>query len=182
MEVLFAIVILSVGVMGLATMIPYATKNDYRTRMDTTATFVALRQLEQILAQPITVASFTDGSDNPALNVPVLINVTDIDTTDAVGTGAPLDANGDINFTVAVGLLPAGYSRIYNVAPTVGNTVRVNVGGYEVRWNIYQNANRIKTIVVAAVTQGVANALANGTALPPGADSRPANVRAVQMR
>ncbi len=85
MEVLFAIGILSVGVMGLAVMVPFATENDYRSRVDTTATFVALRQLEQILAQPPGVVSFTDGSDNPGLNAPVLVNVTDLDTT---GLGA----------------------------------------------------------------------------------------------
>ncbi len=175
MEVLFAIVILSVGVMGLAAVVPFATENDYRSRVDTTATFVALRQLEQILAQPPGVVSFTDGSDNPGMNVPIVVNVTDLNTADLVGSGAPLDANGNIDFTVALGLIAPGYARIYGVAPTPVNpnsNVRVNMGRYDVRWNIYQNASGIKTIIVAAQL----------SPLPAGANFLPANLRAVQMR
>lgn len=175
MEVLFAIVILSVGVMGLAMVVPFATQNDYRTRVDTTATFVALRQLEQILAQPPGVVSFTDGSDNPGLNAPIVVNVTDLNTADLVGSGAPLDADGNIDFTVAQGVVAPGYARIYGVAPTPVNpngNVRVNIGRYDVRWNIYQNANGIKTVTVAAQL----------SPLPAGANFLPANVRAVQMR
>ncbi len=175
MEVLFAVGILSVGVMGLAIMVPFATENDYRTRVDTTATFVALRQLEQILAQPPGVVSFTDGSDNPGLNAPILVNVTDLNTADLVGSGAPLDANGNINFAVAPGVVAPGYARIYGIAATPVNpnsNVRVNTGRFDVRWNIYQNANGIKTVIVAAQL----------TPLPAGANFLPANVRAVQMR
>lgn len=175
MEVLFAIVILSVGVMGLAMVVPFATQNDYRTRVDTTATFVALRQLEQILAQPPGVVTFTDGSDNPGLNAPIVVNVTDLNTADLVGSGAPLDADGNIDFTVAQGVVAPGYARIYGVAPTPVNpngNVRVNIGRYDVRWNIYQNANGIKTVTVAAQL----------SPLPAGANFLPANVRAVQMR
>lgn len=175
MEVLFAIVILSVGVMGLAAVVPFATENDYRSRVDTTATFVAMRQMEQILAQPSGVVSFTDGSDNPGVNVPIVVNVTDLNTADLVGSGAPLDANGNIDFTVALGLIAPGYARIYGVAPTPVNpdsNVRVNMGRYDVRWNIYQNASGIKTIIVAAQL----------SPLPAGANFLPANLRAVQMR
>ena len=176
MEVLFAIGILSVGVMGLAVMVPFATENDYRSRVDTTATFVALRQLEQILAQPPGVVSFTDGSDNPGLNAPVLVNVTDLDTTDLVRSGAPLDpATGNIDFTIPPPP-PLGtpvYYRTYTIVdPIGGNNVRVNTGTFDVRWNIYQNANGIKTVIVAAQL----------TPLPAGANFLPANVRAVQMR
>ena len=175
MEVLFAVGILSVGVMGLAIMVPFATENDYRSRVDTTATFVALRQLEQILAQPPGVVSFTDGSDNPGVNAPILVNVTDLNTADLVGSGAPLDANGNINFAVAPGVVAPGYARIYGIAATPVNpnsNVRVNIGRFDVRWNIYQNANGIKTVIVAAQL----------TPLPAGANFLPANVRAVQMR
>lgn len=175
MEVLFAIVILSVGVMGLAAVVPFATENDYRSRVDTTATFVAMRQMEQILAQPSGVVSFTDGSDNPGMNVPIVVNVTDLNTADLVGSGAPLDANGNIDFTVALGLIAPGYAGIYGVAPTPVNpdsNVRVNMGRYDVRWNIYQNASGIKTIIVAAQL----------SPLPAGANFLPANLRAVQMR
>lgn len=176
-EVLIGTIILGVGIMSLAMLVPYATENDYRSRVDTTATFVAVRQMEQILAQPISLnlTTFTDGSDDPALNAPVVVNLTDLTLGDAVGTGAPLDANGDIDFTVAPGAVPPGYARIYNVAPSgLPNNIRVNIGRYDVRWNIYQNANGIKTIIVAAQRAPLPNTV--------GTNFRPANMRAVQMR
>ena len=179
MEVLFAIVILSVGVMGLAAVVPFATENDYRSRVDTTATFVALWQLEQILAQPSGVTSFIDAADSTGAvtnvgGAPPGVYPIDAVTNDAFGTGAPL-LNGNIDFTVAPGLILPGYARIYTVAPTPVNpngNVRVNIGRYDVRWNIYQNVNGIKTVIVAA----------QRFPLPAGANFLPANVRAVRMR
>ena len=164
-ETMIAIVILAVGVMSLATLIPYATRNDYRSRIDTTATFVAMRQLEQMLAQPYKVTSFTseeDGNGNT-----VAINVS---------CGAPGCAAGA---TVIGGLIsfagaaPAGYGRTYAIpASGVAGAPKINEGTYDVRWNVSQNANGIRTILIAA--RPVGN--------HPGATTLPANLRAVKMK
>ena len=173
-EVLLAIGVLTVGVMGLVVLVPFASENNYRTRIDTTATFVAMRQLEQMLAQPMNVASFVDASDDTNLNPPGTVSL-------AAG-GAQLDPNGNINFTQPVAAVLPGYRRIYRIAQAGGDeNVRVNIGAYDVRWRITE-ASGVKTIVVAAMPQAVATAIANGTPLPPGASSLPANVRAVKMK
>ena len=51
-EAVVAIAMLGMGILSLVSLIPFAIKDDYRTRIDTTATFVAMREMEQILANP----------------------------------------------------------------------------------------------------------------------------------
>ncbi|MBI1955315.1 MAG: hypothetical protein HYS38_02875 [Acidobacteria bacterium] len=162
---MIAIVILAVGVMSLATLMPYATRNDYRSRMDTTATFIAARQLEQMLAQPYNVTNFTseeDGDGNTA-NITVSCGAPGCDAgTTVVG--------GLISFT---GAAPAGYGRIYTIpASGVVGAPKINGGTYDVRWHVSQNANGVRTILIAARPQGN----------QPGATTLPANLRAVKMK
>src|SRR3972149_76249 len=103
-ETMIAIVILAAGIMSLVTLIPFATENDYRSRMDTTATFLAMQQLEKILAQPFVSASFTDDGG-------VTVNLT--------AGGRPL-VGGNIDFS---GTSPAGYSRTVTITSSGGRTV-----------------------------------------------------------
>ena len=164
-ETLIAIALLSVGVITLAALIPYSGKNDYRSRIDTTATFVATRELEQMLAQPFTAASFTDAPDDAATPATATVNL-------APG-GATLTAAGTIDFTQAQASVGAGYYRTYVIRPTaVANSVGVNSDSYDVRWKISLNANGVRTIVIAA----------RQLALKSGATNLPANLRAVQMK
>src|SRR3970040_1139522 len=109
-ETMLAIGVLSIGVMGLATLIPYATRNDYRSRIDTTATFVSLRELEQMTPQPFQlVTGFTDARDGPGTSVRVSLSCSNwvsatappLPPTPPCSFGALLDANGNINFTQA---------------------------------------------------------------------------------
>jgi len=164
LEVLMAIGVLTVGVISLAMLIPFATRNDYRSRIDTTATFIAMRHLEQMMAQSYSSASFLDAVDNPAVNPSQNISLT--------AGGAQLDASGNIDFTQPQAALPAGYWRLYTIAPGAGGGTKVNAGTYEIRWNVAVNANGVKTFVVAVMT----------TSPLPGTTPVPANVRAVQMR
>ena len=173
-ETMIAIVILAVGVMSLATLIPYATRNDYRSRMDTTATFIATRQLEQMLAQPYNIPgnayiSEEDGDGNTA-------SIT-------VSCGAPgCDAGatvigGLICFafppTVACPAPPAGYRRVYTIpASVVAGAPKINYGTYDVRWHVSQNANGVRTILIAVRPEGN----------HPGAITIPVNLRAVKMK
>ena len=164
-ETMIAIVILAVGVMSLATLMPYATQNDYRSRMDTTATFIAARQLEQMLAQPYIVTNFTSAADGAGNTANIIVSC-----------GAPGCAAGA---TVVGGLIsfagaaPNGYGRIYTIpASGVAGSPKVNGGTYDVRWNVSQNASGVRTILIAARPQGN----------QPGTTSLPANLRAVKMK
>ena len=170
-ETLMAIAILSVGIMSLATLIPIATQNDYRSRMDTTATFVAMRQLEQMLAQPYNIPgnayiSEEDGDGNTE-------SIT-------VSCGAPgCDAGAAvvgvlINFAQAAGDVPAGYRRVYTIpASSVAGAPKINGGTYDMRWHITQsNTTGVRTILIAVKPEGN----------HPGAIAIPVNLRAVKMK
>lgn len=166
-ETMIAIGILAVGVMSLATLMPYATQNDYRSRMDTTATFIAARQLEQMLAQPYNIPnnSFTSAADGAGNTANIIVSCG----APGCDAGATL-VGGLISFT---GTAPAGYGRIYTIpASGIAGAPKVNGGTYDVRWHITQNANGVRTILIAARPQGN----------HPGATSIPANLRAVKMK
>lgn len=129
---MLAITVLAIGVMSLAALIPFATENDYRSRMDTTSTLLAMQQLEKMLAQPFTVNNFTDENGST-------INLT---------AGGPALVGGRIDFA---GTAPAGYSRTVMIASS-GNGPTVNATTYVIRWNIAQT-NGVRTIVIAARPQ-----------------------------
>ncbi|MBI4463575.1 MAG: prepilin-type N-terminal cleavage/methylation domain-containing protein [Acidobacteria bacterium] len=183
-ETMFAIAILGIGVMSLVTLIPYATQNDYRSRIDTTATFVATRELEQILAQPFQlVPNFTDAGDgftgtpgggyclNPQTGGRCRVIVTC--TPLPCSAGANVDGNGNIDFSQAPGAVPAGFRRDYTIAQSAAaNNPKVNFGVYDVRWRISINANGVRSVVLAARPKG------NW----PGTTTFPANLRVVQMK
>ncbi|MBI4460656.1 MAG: hypothetical protein HY648_11435 [Acidobacteria bacterium] len=167
-ETLLAMSLLVVGVVGLATLIPYATQNDLRSRIDTSATFIAMRELEQIVAQPFLVTNFTDAKDAAGNSVLVSLNCGTAPCSD----GARL-VEGLIDFTQPYADVPAGYRRVYQILPSADSaTPKVNHGIYEIRWNISENASGARTIVIASRPRG------NN----PGATAVPANLRAVRMR
>jgi len=188
-EAIIAIAVLSVGVLSLARMIPFATRTDYGARTDSTATFIAMRQMEQILAQPWSLFSpcgatpapcFTDAQDDAGTSVVVNLACT-CATTPCSGTaGAPLTGIGLIDFSAAA---VAGYRRIYTINNVAsGGAVKVNQGQYDVRWNITcnlygeggaWNGAGLYNITVAARPLGA------GTSQ--GMISIPAHVRAVKM-
>ena len=181
-ETMLAIGVLSIGVMSLVTLIPFATRNDYRSRIDTTATFVAMRELEQMTAQPFQlVTGFLDAQDGNGTSVRVSLSCSNWvnATTPPVAPvppcdfGALVDANGNIDFTQNATAVPADFRRDYILTQSANNnTPKVNQGTYDVRWHVFYNANAVRTIVIAARPRG------NW----PGTTTFPANLRAVQMK
>jgi prepilin-type N-terminal cleavage/methylation domain-containing protein len=161
-ETLMAIVILGIGVMSLASLIPAATQNDYRSRIDTTATFLAARELEQILQQQFTAISFTDAPDGAGNAVNVNLGAG----------GATLTANGEIDYSQPIGAVPAGYRRDYVIAAGAAGTPKVNATVYDIRWSIGVNGANVKRIVISARQRNPS----------PGMVGIPASIRAVKMR
>ena len=181
-ESMVAIAVLSIGVLSLAQLIPFATRIDYGARTDSTATFVAMREMEQILAQPWSVTSFTDAADDAGNTATVNLACTCMPTPCAgtAPTAAPLLPAGTINFSIQPP--PPGYSCTYAINETpVAGSVKVNRGAYDVRWHITcqryglggtWNGAGFYNIVVAA--RPVGNV--------PGMIAIPAHVRAVKMK
>lgn len=198
-EAIVAISILTIGVLSLARLVPFATRTDYGARTDSTATFVAMREMEQILAQPWLLSTpcgatpapcFIDAADDAGVTATVRLACTCAtipcggNTGVPAGTaGGPLTAAGLINFSA----LPiAGYRRIYSInnVPSSTGSVKVNQGQYDVRWhitcNLYgspggvANGAGLYNIVVAARPVG--------TGTVQGMIAVPANVRSVKMK
>ena len=173
-ETMMAIVVLGIGVMSLAMLIPYATQNDYRSRMDTAATFIATRQLEQMLAQPYNIPgnayiSEEDGDGNTA-SITVSCGAPGCDAGATVIGGLICFAYPP---TVACPAPPAGYGRIYTIPDSgVAGAPKINYGTYDVRWHVSQNANGVRTILIAVRPEGN----------HPGAITIPVNLRAVKMK
>ena len=188
-EVIVAIAVLSVGVLSLARLVPFATRTDYGARTDSTATFIAMREMEQILAQPWTLSApcgamaapcFTDAQDDAGTSVAVNLACTCASAPCTGNAGAPFVAGTEtINFSaVAV----AGYRRTYTINQSaVAGTVKVNQGLYDIRWHITcnrygsgpgGNGAGLRKIVVAA--RPVGNM--------PGMIAIPAHVQALKMK
>ena len=121
-EVLVSVSILSVAMLGLALSIPVAIQANHRNRVDAEATLRAQREIEQMIAQPLTATSFTDADGN----------------TVSLAAGGCLIANGKIDFTQAA---VAGYW----LTATGIDGVR-----YELRWNVQSLADGGKQYTIGA--------------------------------
>ena len=190
-EALVAIAVLSVGVLSLARLVPYATRNDFGSRTDSTGTFIAMRELEQMLAQPWSVTSFTDAGDGspsppaPLGGVTATVNIgCNCATAPCTGNaGATLTGVGLIDFTQAQGAAAlVGYRRAYTITQAAGNTVKINKGSYEMRWHV--TCNVYSKDAGGNVVDGLFNytVAARPTGNLPGMIAIPANVQAVRMK
>lgn len=107
LEMLFATVILLVGLVSVAQLVPTSLLLNYRNRMDSTALVFAQRRLDQMIDQPLTSNSFVDELGNTCqlgdptnpnvvqgTNVVNLNNQTLIDFSGATPSAAPTNGYG----------------------------------------------------------------------------------------
>jgi prepilin-type N-terminal cleavage/methylation domain-containing protein len=137
-ELMVAMFVLAVGVLGGMVMIIVGMTRDHTNRMDTTATNAAQAVIEQIAAVPS--------------NVDTTVNVTDCVPTARVvttagspgGTGATLltDGSGNIDFSAAP---VANYQTPFTVCGNNGLQIT-----YDVRWRITKLPSGGKLVIVAA--------------------------------
>lgn len=136
-ELMFAVGVLAVAMLGALAMIVIGIGRNGSNRMDTSATNVAQTVLEQIAGVPAasnTVITFTDCTGANLL----------VTTAPGGATLIPTDqpGGGNIDWTAAP---VAGYALNYTVC---NNGVRTP---YEVRWNIQVTPNGwAKAVVVSA--------------------------------
>jgi prepilin-type N-terminal cleavage/methylation domain-containing protein len=135
-ELMVAMFVLAVGVLGGMVMILMGMTRDNTNRMDTTATNAAQAVLEVIAAVP--------ANATPPLSVTDCTNTARALTTvgSAGGSGATLAPNGDVDFTQPA---VAPYQINYTVCGTNGLTVT-----YDVRWRITTLPSGGKLVIVAA--------------------------------
>lgn len=133
-ELIVAIVVLLVGVVAIAQIVPMAIDLNLRNRFDSSALIVSQRELEQMIRQPLTVKQNGAVSDYNFTDVEASACYLGTPPSPATGSstaappspsaaGCPV-ANGLIDFTVACNA--TGYFK----------TVTVAGANYELRWNV----------------------------------------------
>lgn len=125
-EVMFSMFLLTIALLGLAVCIPAAVKTNHRSRLDSEATLLAQKELEQMAAQALTAASFSDAEGN---------------SVSLAAGGSPL-LNGAVDFS------PAAVSG-YNATMTATSAAQ-----YELRWNVQALADGAKQFTVGARKKG----------------------------
>jgi len=124
LEMILASAILMVGIVSVVQLVPASLKSSVGNRMDTMATVVAQRELDQMLSQPLNVNNFTD---------------KDGQTISLGGAGAPgarVMMNGDaaqIHF--AAFLPPSGFYTFYK------DLNDPNGPTFELRWAVFPQVN-----------------------------------------
>jgi len=125
---MIATVILLVGLVAIAQLVPASILLNYRNRTDSSALVFAQRELDQFLDQPLSATSFTDAIGNPCnLGNPAAPNAI---------VGSPVVVNQAlIDFTAAP---VANYSFTY-LDPTDPSRTT-----YDVRWAVIITGNGTK--------------------------------------
>jgi prepilin-type N-terminal cleavage/methylation domain-containing protein len=140
-ELMIASLVLLVGVLGCAALIPMSIGTNSKNRQQSNSTVIAQMTMEQItgLAQ----AGAATGTITDCANNPFIINTAG----SAGGSGATLLATGAVDFSQTPA--PAGYSMLYTTCGTF-----VGQATYDVRWNIQTPSSYVKLVTVSAQLRG----------------------------
>jgi prepilin-type N-terminal cleavage/methylation domain-containing protein len=127
LEMMIATVILLVGLVAIAQLVPASILLNYRNRTDSSALVFAQRELDQFLDQPLSAASFTDAQGKTCnLGNPAAPNTI---------VGSPvvvINNQALIDFTVAP---VANYSFTYQDPTDTSGTM------YDLRWAVIITGN-----------------------------------------
>jgi len=152
LELMFAGLVLTVGMLGSLIMITTAIQSNGRNKFDSTGTMVAQLVIEHINTMP---TNQLDGTGALVTSIPI----TDCErpdndppstwTVQVTAGGADLEADGDIDWTQTYDSVPDNYKMRYW---SCGDVV------WEARWNVVQLTNLTRLITVSARQSGTANA------------------------
>ena len=131
-ELLIAMVVLLVGLVGSMALVAISMANNGRSRQQGNSTIVSQLITEKISSVKATTSPILIVTDCAGNN----FNVSTI----APG-GSPLTASGDVNFTQPA---VANYQMLYTDCGTSGRQVT-----YDVRWNIQQPTPYVKLLTVS---------------------------------
>ena len=135
-ELMIAMVVLLVGIVGSMALIAYAIGGNGRSRQQSNATVIAQMLSEKISSQKASLS--TDLSVTDCTGTPSTVHT-------AAGGGA-LTSSGDVDMTQAA---VAGYQMYYT---DCGSSNRQMV--YDVRWTITQPTTYTKLVIVTAQMKG----------------------------
>lgn len=155
LEMMLACSVLMIGVVSVVQLVPASLKTSVDNRLDTMATVVAQRELDQMLTQPLSATSFSDADGH---------------TVSLGGAGAPganVVMNGQsatIDFSSPVSSVPAGFSAIYV------DLNDPNLTSFELRWAVFSEMNG-GTVVSRRIIIGCRRANSNTAVFPVTLDS-----------
>ncbi len=147
-EMMIACLVLLVGVLAAATLIPLAIGTNSKNRQQSNSTVIGQMIMEKILSVP------------PGAPTPTLTDCTGTSTTinaSGTGTGSPgatLLPTGDVDFSQTPGSSgdPAGYYWFYTACGSNGQQ-----SIYDVRWNIQTPSPYVELVTVSAKLRGSSN-------------------------
>lgn len=142
LELMVAVTVLTIGVGGVAVVIPLAVGRNFANRQQGSSTALAQMTVEKIMAVPAgtTSSTITDCAGNA-------------NTVNVTAGGAALLSSGAVDFTEAQGTsgAPAGYYMNFTLCSTQGQQAT-----YDVRWNI-QTPGQTKLVTVSAKLKSAVN-------------------------
>jgi prepilin-type N-terminal cleavage/methylation domain-containing protein len=150
-ELMIAMTVLAVGLVGVMSIVVAALYSNNHNRTDTSATWLAVMVIQQMGEIP----AGTTGNFTITDCAGTVWNVTTFPGGAALrGTNnPPLWVTNDINFNAAssYGAAPGnGYGMLYQACGTNGSPgIR-----YDVRWNIVNDIEATKTVIVGAKVLG----------------------------
>jgi prepilin-type N-terminal cleavage/methylation domain-containing protein len=153
-ELMIAMVVLAIGIVGSMALIIRAIGGDSWSKQLSNSTVLAQTVTERIMAVPAQFNATVTISD--CVNPPVNVNT-------APG-GSPVNANGEIDYTAAA---VATYQMNYTDCDTNG---RQTV--YDVRWNVQAIANSGGYVKILTVSSRIRNAGNNAMVFAPEATVR----------
>jgi len=133
LEMMFATVILLVGLVAIAQLVPASILLNHQNRLDSSALVFAQRELDQFLDRPLSSSLFTDVLGNPCnLGTPAPANQVQ---------GSPVVVFNNqtlIDFTNPAGI--PNWSFTYQ-DPTYFDPSRITPVAYDVRWAVIVTGN-----------------------------------------
>ncbi len=139
-ELMVSMIVLLVGMMGVMVMISSAITNNARNKMDTTAT-----ALSQIVVESVASQSVVTGTPMTVTDCRPQVWTVNTVGAPAPGAGAPLDANGNMDYTVNYAAVPDNYKMRFMSCGSGGRQAT-----YEVRWNVTNISAFSKLVTVSA--------------------------------
>jgi hypothetical protein len=133
LEMIVASAILMVGIVSVVQLVPASLKNSVGNRMDTMATVIAQRELDQILSQPFTLTppNFLDRDGN----------LVSLGGPGAPGAAVVMSGQSTI-IDFSADAPPAGFSIPSYVDPNDPSHA-----SFELRWAVFPQVNNLGTVV-----------------------------------
>ena len=131
LEMIVASAILMVGIVSVVQLVPASLNNSVGNRMDTMATVVAQRELDQILSQPLSVNNFLD-KDN---------NLVSLGGAGTPGAAVVMSGQSTI-IDFSAGTPPDGFYIPSYVDPNDSSK-----SSFELRWAVFPQVNGVGAVV-----------------------------------